>query len=156
MPFGYRTGVFKPCLTQQRCVFHFEKRRRQVCKWISEDSLEEKLRRKDSLFIQRLSCCFLLAWLAHKKKQKNKFIVLSDPLCFEASTEARRAQNTNGPLNWPSNGTLWKSHGCRRADGTILQDNRLFPLHWEIWKTHIRCLVFMMLLSEVATLSLSE
>lgn len=79
MPFGYRTGVFKSCLTQQRCVFHFEKRRRQVCKWISEDSLEEKLRRKDSLFTERLSCCcwvFFFYWHVWLVKKKQIYCVV--------------------------------------------------------------------------------
>lgn len=93
---------------------------------------------------------FLMTCFTHKKIS---FIVLSDPLCFEASTEARRIQNTNGPLNWPSNRALWKSNGCHRTDGEIYTTTAFFsPFQWKIWKIHIRCsFSCMILLFEVTT-----
>lgn len=77
---------------------------------------------------------------------KKPHLLLSDPLCFEASTEARRIQNTNGPLNWPSNWGLWKSNGCHYTDGTTA----CFPPVRNMKNIH-HMLIFMILLFEVAT-----
>ncbi len=82
--------------------------------------------------------------------KKNSFIALSDPLCFEASTEARRIQNTNGPLNWPSNWVLWKSNGCHHTDGEIYRTTACFPPVRNMTNTH-QMLVFTILLFEVTT-----
>lgn len=75
---------------------------------------------------------------------------MSDPLCFEASTEARRIQNTNGPLNWPSNWALWKSNGCHHTDGEISRTTACFPPVRNMKNRH-QMLVFMILLFDVTT-----
>lgn len=103
---------------------------------------------EDSKLIERL-IAFLMTCFTHKKIP---FIALSDPLCFEASTEARRIQNTNGPLNWPSNWALWKSNGCHHTVGEIYRTTASSPPVRNMKNTH-QMLVFMILLSEVTTLT---
>lgn len=131
MLYRYSIGIFKCGLTQQRFVLCVEPQRSQVWKRMSPEILwwilwkisgAIKKQKKNSVLRERLIAS-LMTCLAHKK---NISFIASDPLCFEASTEARRIQNTNGPLNWPSNWALWKSNGCHHTEGQI-QNNSLFP-----------------------------
>lgn len=150
----YRIGIFKSSLTQQCLSFKLITVTPSLQINFSRnaliDCLETKLCDKIYFMLIWRLIAFLMTCFTHKK-----ISFMSDPLCFEASTEARRIQNTNGPLNWPSNWALWKWNGCHHTDAEKYTTTACFPPVRNMKNTH-QMLVFMILLSEVTTTLIAQ
>lgn len=133
MLFRYRIGIFKPCLTQNclSSTLITVKPSLQInfCSSTLIVSLENKL----CDMLKYLWCFFLMICFTDFKKTT----LLRCLTRFVLRLPLKQDENTNGPLNWPSNWALWKSNGCHHGDWEIYRTAACFP-PVRLWKVRIR------------------